>query len=68
VPSAGDSPEHPGGALVRLRQREMLLLNPSASTADQIAAVAGALRGRAELADRFLPPELRELIDGAEPR
>ena len=69
VPAAGDDPEHPGGALVRLAEREVLFLDPTAAVADQIDAVAAALRGpsaggRAELRDRFLPPEIRQLIDG----
>ena len=65
VPSAGGvSGERPGGALVRLRGKEMIFLDPSAGVADRIDVVAAALRGRGELADKFLPPEIRELIDG----
>lgn len=54
---------HPGGALVRLGGKEMLFLDPTASVADRIAVVAAALKGRPEVADRFLPPEVRRLID-----
>jgi hypothetical protein len=56
---------HPGGALVRLKGKEILFLDPTAPAADQLAVVAGALRGRRELQDRFLAPEVRQLIDGA---
>ena len=65
VPTAGDSAEHPGGAMVRLRGREMLFLDPTAPLGDQIGVVAAALRGRPEIEDRFLPPEIRQLIDAA---
>jgi hypothetical protein len=65
----GDSPSSGGGALVRLRGRPILFLDESAPAQDRIALLAGALAGRAELADRFLPPQIRELLDrvGAEP-
>lgn len=65
APGGGDSTGHPGGALVTLRGREMLFLDPTACVADQINAVAGALAGRAEIKNRFLPPEIRDLIDRA---
>lgn len=58
---AGD--DHTGGALVKLRGREILFLDPGASVADRIAVAAAALAGREELQDRFLPPQIRELID-----
>jgi len=63
TPAAGGAEGHPGGAIVQLMGREILFLDPTASVADQIDAVAGALRGREELAQRFLPPEIRALID-----
>ena len=62
--SNGTAGGHPGGALVRLRNQEILFLDPGASVADRIAVVAGALAGRKEIEQTFLPPELRELIDG----
>ena len=65
VPSAGSSGDHPGGALVRLKGREILFLDPTATTADQIDAVTAALHGRAELENVFLPPELRQAVKGA---
>ena len=55
--------EHPGGALVRLRGREVLFLDNSAAAADQLAVVAAALAGRPEVEGRFLPPRLREVLD-----
>jgi hypothetical protein len=57
--------EHPGGALVRLRDHEMLFLDPTASVADRIAVVGAALAGRAEIEQMYLPPEIRELIERA---
>jgi hypothetical protein len=54
--------DHPGGALVRLRGREILFIDPAAALADQVDAIASALAGRAELEDRYLPPELRQLL------
>ena len=67
VPSAGQSGEHPGGAFVRLRGKEMIFLDPTAPLADQIAVVAQALRPKAELQEMFLPPEIRELLDAETP-
>lgn len=63
VPSAGRSPEHPGGALVRLGRKEIIFLDPTASELEQIGVLAGALRGRDEIGGRFIPPEIREIID-----
>jgi len=65
APPADESADHPGGALVRLKGKEMLFLDPTASVADQITVAAGALRGRAELDNMFLPPEIRERLDQA---
>lgn len=65
VPAGAETCASPGGALVRLRGRELLFLDPTASAADQISVVAEALAGRSELEDRFLPPEIRERIDAA---
>lgn len=66
VPLAGESADHPGGAMVKLKGREMFFLDPTAAPADQVAAIAIALRGRKELENRFLPPEIREAIDARE--
>ncbi len=54
---------HPGGAMVKLRGKEILFLDPDAAVAERIEAAASALRGRPELEDVFLPPEIRQLID-----
>ncbi len=62
APAGAD--EHPGGALVRVAGREMLFLDPAASVADRIAVVAAALKGRSEVEEAFLPPEIRRRIDG----
>lgn len=56
--------EHPGGALVRLGSRSLLFLDPDAPVPDQLAVAAEALRGRAELDEQFLPPDLRGLLEG----
>lgn len=61
-PAGGDGR---GGDLVRLRGRELLFLDLSASPADQVEAVASALRGRGEIQDRFIAPEIRTLIERA---
>ena len=63
VPASGGEGDHPGGAFVRLRGRELLFLDPTAPVSDQIGVVAGALRGRGELENRYLAPEIRELLD-----
>ena len=63
VPGAGESAEHPGGALVRLKGSEMLFLDPTAAIPDQIVVIAAALRDRPEIENRYLRPEIRELIE-----
>ena len=55
---------HPGGALVKLRGREILFLDPDAPVAERIAVAAGALAGRSDLENTYLPPEIRQLIEG----
>ena len=63
VVSSGGASEHPGGAMVNLKGREMLFIDPHAAVADQVELVASALQGRAELQDMFLRPEIRELTE-----
>lgn len=63
APPDGES----AGALVRLRGQEVLFLDSSAGIDEQIELLAQALRGRGELEDRFLLPEIREALDGPEP-
>ena len=58
----------PGGALVKLKGKEILFLDPTAPLPDQVAVVAGCLRGRAGIEQRFLPPEVRQAIDNPESR
>ncbi len=62
-PAAADGGDHPGGALAALRGRQVLFLNASAGVADRLAIVAAALADRPELQERFIPPELRAIID-----
>lgn len=61
MPSTGG--DAPPGALVRLKGREIIFLDPSAAACDQISVVAPALRNRKELDDVFVPPEIRQAID-----
>lgn len=67
VPAPGESQEHPGGAVVRVKDRTVLFLYTTAGVSDQIAVVASALHSRKELQDRFLPPEIREILDACPP-
>lgn len=64
APADVEGSDHPGGALVRLGKRELLFLDPSASVEDQLSAAVDALKGRQELERRFLPPEIREAMEG----
>jgi len=60
--NAGAAPQHPGGALIRLRGQDILMLAPDADPAETAAVVAAALAGRPELEERFLPPAVREML------
>ena len=65
---ASESPpgdRHPAGALVSLKGNEIIFLDTSASLADQISLLATVLAGREQLADCFLPPQVREVLDQA---
>jgi signal transduction protein with GAF and PtsI domain len=64
APADVDGSDHPGGALVRVGKRELLFLDPSASVEDQLAAAVEALKGRAELQSRYIPPEVRDVLEG----
>lgn len=64
VGGVGDCGDYPGGAMVRLKGRDVIFLNPAAGIADRISVLAEALRGRAEIEAMYLPPEVREAIDG----
>lgn len=64
---AGGGTGHPGGALVRLGERELLFVDPTAGPADQLNAVVQALRGHPQANARYLPPSIRALLnDSAE--
>ncbi len=60
---AGSGSSHPGGAYVRIGEREMLFLDPQAPLSEQVNAAVEALRGRSELRQRYLPPEIREMLE-----
>jgi hypothetical protein len=61
------SDDDDGGAYVRLRGKEILFLNTAAAPERQVAALAKALAGHRELQDRFLPPEIRLLLENSDP-
>ena len=48
TPAAGLSGERSAGALVRLKEREILMMDPTAPVGEQLALAAQALAGRAE--------------------
>jgi len=52
-----------GGACIRLKGKEILFLNSASNVAEQVSVLAGALAGRAQLDDRFLPPDIRMLLE-----
>ncbi|MBL7134054.1 MAG: hypothetical protein ISS78_08150 [Phycisphaerae bacterium] len=60
-----DSAENRGGDLVRLKGKEILFIDPGASAVEQIAVVAGALRDRQEIAEMYLPPQVRRALERA---
>ena len=55
-------PDQPGGAVVKLKGREILFIDSSASLLDQVEAAADFLNGRPELADMYLPPVIRDRL------
>jgi len=64
APSSGRTGEHPGGACVKLGDSKIVFLDPTASVVDQIDVLLETLKGCRELEERYLPPEIRELLDG----
>lgn len=62
-PPERDPSGRPAGAIVRLRNRFIIFLDPSSPISDQISLLASALKGRAELDDRFIPPEVRQAME-----
>lgn len=63
TPAIFGSSEHPGGDLIKLKGKEILFLEPLATVSDQISVAATALAGRQELNDKFIEPEIRDIID-----
>lgn len=53
------------GSVVRLKGKEIIFLDDSASMEDQIELLRSALAGRDELNQRFIPPEVRQLLEGS---
>jgi hypothetical protein len=51
--------------MVRLRGREMFFVDPAASIADQVSAIAALLADHPELGDRFICPQVRARLDEA---
>jgi hypothetical protein len=63
---AGALDGHPGGAVARLKGREIVFLDERAPLPERLQVLAAALAGREEIAGVFLPPQIRELLDRAE--
>ena len=51
------------GALVKIHHKEVIFLDFSAPLIDRIAFLAEILRGRDELQQMYIVPELRRLIE-----
>ena len=66
VRGCGSSEEHPGGAVVRIKGATVVFLDPTANPSDRRSVLVRALAGRPELADRYLPPEVRDALEGDE--
>lgn len=67
MPEPSSDPARPGGSMVRLKGRPVVFVDFAASLPDQLDVMASALAGRPELQDRFLPPEIRLLLDSSRP-
>ncbi|MBT3279340.1 MAG: hypothetical protein HN909_08995 [Phycisphaerales bacterium] len=65
APAMGDLSSR-GGGYVRVGKREMLFLDPAAPVSDQLTIAIEALQHHPEMTDRFLPPQLRALLDASE--
>jgi hypothetical protein len=57
-----------GGGLCQLKGRRVLFVDASADLATRYDRTLAALAGLPELAQRFLPPELRDDLERAEQR
>ena len=54
---------HVGGSVVHLKGKEIIFLDTTATLEDQIAVVCKSLSGHKELAERFIPPQVRNAIE-----
>ena len=63
TPAAGLSCEHSAGALVVLKGREILLMDPTAPIAERVALTTDALIGRTQIENCFVRPAIRCLLD-----
>jgi len=52
-----------GGGLCRLRGKWVLFIDSEATVADQTAQTAEALAGREEIEQKYLLPQVREILD-----
>ena len=52
-----------GGGLCRLKGKWVLFVDTAGSAAEQLATAAGALAGREELEEKYIVPQLREVLD-----
>lgn len=66
VPGSGLPDSHPGGAVIRLKGRPVVFLDPSAALPEQIDVLAAALRKEPALEQRFIQPEIRQILDQAD--
>lgn len=64
---AGLSGEHPAGALVVLKGREILMMDPAAPVVERVELTARALSGRAEIENCFVKPAIRCLLETPAP-
>lgn len=66
VPGSGEPDTHPGGAVIRLKGKAVVFLDPSAALPEQIEVLARALRSQPSLQQRFVQPEIRQILDQAD--
>ena len=65
TPAAGMADGHSAGALVTLKGREILMMDPAAPLAERVKLAARALSGRDETENRFVKPAIRCLLDSS---
>jgi len=54
-----------GGGLCRLRGKWVLFVDRNASPVEQMACVAESLRGRSDLEDYYIKPQVRQIIENS---